>query len=171
MYNILITLYLMRLCFESIEGGVEYAREGGEEINDMINPLFDGNRVNLILQTAIDGYAARHKSIVNNIANVDTPGYQRIEVSFEADLKKAVRQLRETDQSEDSVDDERMVSRMRRVVPEVSIDGSKPLRADGSNVSIDREMANLAKNAGKMNALTEIMIRNYRDIKTAIKGN
>lgn len=137
----------------------------------MINPFFDGNRVNLLIQTALDGYAARHKAIVNNIANVDTPGYQRIEVSFENELKKAIRRMGDTSLTGDSVDDEGGFSRMTRVVPMVSLDTSQPLRADGSNVSIDREMASLSKNAGKMNALTEIMIRNYRDIKTAIKGN
>lgn len=136
----------------------------------MINPLFDNNRVNLLIQTALNGYGARHQAIVNNIANVDTPGYQRIEVSFEDDLKKAAKRLRESYPSGDPVDEGRGFEALKRVTPTVSLDTSPPLRADGSNVSIDREMATLAKNAGRMNALTEILIRNYRDLKTAIKG-
>jgi flagellar basal-body rod protein FlgB len=137
----------------------------------MINPLFDKNKNNLVLQAALDGYTARHRAIVNNIANVDTPGYQRIEVSFEDSLRKASKSLMSS-VSEETGENEGMSSVERMSIsPRVSIDTSQPLRADGSNVSIDREMAELSKNSGKISALTEILIRNYRDLKTAIKGN
>ncbi len=137
----------------------------------MINPLFDTNRVNLLLQAAIDGYTARHRSIVNNIANVDTPGYQRIEVSFEDDLKKAQKRLRSEVSGDDSAESGMSFTEIFRISPRVSIDKTPPLRADGSNVSIDREMAELSRNVGRVNALTEILIRNYTNLKTAIKGN
>ena len=137
----------------------------------MINPLFDRNRNNLVIQAALDGYTARHRAIVNNIANVDTPGYQRIEVSFEDKLKKAVEGLRFQGVNAGSGESERRMVDTMRITPIASRDGRQPLRADGSNVSIDREMAELSKNAGRINALTEILIRNYRDLKTAIRGN
>jgi flagellar basal-body rod protein FlgB len=136
----------------------------------MINPFFDGNRTNLALQAALDGYSARHRAIINNVANVDTPGYQRIDVSFEDSLKRAVSGLRDSTGDESGVDGQSGFERLARITPTVSIDTSPPLRADGSNVSIDREMAQLAKTSGRVNALTEILIRNYRDIKSAING-
>jgi len=137
----------------------------------MINPLFDRNRNNLVIQAALDGYTARHRAIVNNIANVDTPGYQRIEVSFEDSLKKAIEALRPHRLENGSGIDENQTVSSLSITPIAKRDMSQPLRADGSNVSIDREMAELSKNAGRINALTEILIRNYRDLKTAIRGN
>lgn len=38
----------------------------------------------------LDAYTHRGRAIVNNIANVSTPGYQRIEVSFEEQLRTAL---------------------------------------------------------------------------------
>lgn len=137
----------------------------------MINPLFDGNRTNLIIQAALDGYTARHQTIVNNIANVDTPGYHRLEVSFESELKKASKRLRSDIEGQEVEAKEDDFAENFRISPTVSIDKSIPLRADGSNVSIDREMAELARNSGRINALTEILIRNYTNLKTAIKGS
>lgn len=56
------------------------------------------------------------------------------------------------------------------VAPTIELDMSRPLRADGSNVSIEREMADLSQNGSKITQLTELMIRNYRDLKAAING-
>ena len=136
----------------------------------MINPLFDGNKTNLVLQAALRGRGARHSAIVNNIANVDTPGYQRIEVSFEDKLKNAVRSFDSTVNLQKRMDSAARVRAFDGVRPMVSVDKQTPIRADGSNVSIDREMADLAFNAGRLNALTELLIRNYSKIKTAIRG-
>ncbi len=137
----------------------------------MMNPLFDKNRTNLVLQAALNGYTVRHRAIVNNIANIDTPGYQRIEVSFEDSLRKAIGHLRSDSNKVYGKEGEKRFSGIMNISPKVSIDTRQPLRADGSNVSIDREMAELSKNSIKINALTEILIRNYQKLKTAIKGN
>lgn len=142
---------------------------GELEIN-MINPFFDRNRTNVILQSALDGYNARHRAIVNNIANVDTPGYQRVEISFEESLKKAIQSSGASSVSEGEPGSSNLFETLKRLSPTARTDFSEPVRADGSNVSIDREMAEMAKNAGKMNALTELLIRNYRDLKAAVQG-
>lgn len=34
------------------------------------------------MQAALDGFAVKHQAIANNLANVNTPGFQRTEVSF-----------------------------------------------------------------------------------------
>jgi flagellar basal-body rod protein FlgB len=136
----------------------------------MINPLFDGNKTNLVLQAALRGRGARHSAIVNNIANVDTPGYQRIEVKFEEELKRAARSFDSPAAAKNQANLYSSRSVFDRVRPNVSVDKQSPIRVDGSNVSIDREMADLALNAGKLNALTELLIRNYSQIKSAIKG-
>jgi flagellar basal-body rod protein FlgB len=39
---------------------------------------------------ALDGLAARHKALSANIANADTPGYQRTDITFEGQLAQIV---------------------------------------------------------------------------------
>ena len=44
-----------------------------------------------VLDKAADGAWLRNEAIANNIANVNTPGYKRQDVSFEAELKHALK--------------------------------------------------------------------------------
>jgi flagellar basal-body rod protein FlgB len=134
----------------------------------MIDPLFDTNKTNLVLQAALRGGEARHSAIVNNIANVDTPGYQRIEVAFEDALKRVVNTF--SCRVQNGIGSEPASRAFNMAKPAVSIDKQTPIRADGSNVSIDREMADLALNAERLKALTELLIRNYSKIRAAIRG-
>ena len=48
----------------------------------MFDRLFGSQPINL-LEKALAGSSLRHKVISNNIANINTPGYKRMEVSFE----------------------------------------------------------------------------------------
>lgn len=132
----------------------------------MIRPFFGQSLTQLTLHAAIEGRSDRHKATVQNIANVDTPGYQRVEVQFEDQLKKAMRGFRPQRGSDSSP----FGSSFDRFSTTAETDSRPPLRADGSNVSIDSEMAMLAKNSGELNALTELMIRQYTQIKSAING-
>ena len=136
----------------------------------MISPFFDGNRTNLVLQAALEGYSARHRAVVHNIANVDTPGYQRLEVDFEKKLQKEIRLLKPTRETAGISIGGGAKEELERLAPEVRVDKSAPIRADGSNVSIEREMGLLYKNSAKINDLTELLIRNYSQVKAAIRG-
>ena len=49
-------------------------------IDIISNPIIQG------MEKALDGSALRQKAIAANIANVDTPGYKSIEVSFAEQL-------------------------------------------------------------------------------------
>lgn len=136
----------------------------------MISPFFDRNQTNLVLQAALEGYGARHRAVVHNIANVDTPGFQRLEVDFEKKLQREISRLRPTREMAGPGSAERLKKGLENLRPEIKVDKSAPIRADGSNVSIEREMGTLYKNANKMNELTELLIRNYGTIKAAIRG-
>ena len=135
-----------------------------------VNPVFDTNRVNLVLQAALGANEARHRAVVNNIANVDTPGYKRIEVHFEEELQKAEKRMNSRSGTVDWVEGVSSDKEILSLRPAVRVDPSPPLRADGSNVGIDREMAELSKTRGKSIAMIELLSRNYRDIKAAIRG-
>jgi flagellar basal-body rod protein FlgB len=65
--------------------------------------LIDSTQTNL-LSNAMDAYELRQKAIASNVANIDTPGYKRKEVSFEDQLQKAEStHLKGQDQGIDSV--------------------------------------------------------------------
>ena len=42
--------------------------------------LFDTTQ--LALERAIEGAALRHEALADNLANANTPGYQRVDVDF-----------------------------------------------------------------------------------------
>jgi len=144
--------------------------ENNSKKRQMIRSFFRLNQTNAILQAALKGSTARHEAITNNIANVDTPGYQRIDVTFEKQLQKAVegRKSVGVDKWKDSSSDRRGV--LPGFAIQVSADSHLPMRADGSNVGIDREMVDLAKNTAQITALTEMLKRNYTKLETAIRG-
>ena len=54
----------------------------------LFNRIFDSAPINL-LEKALAGSSLRHKVISDNIANINTPGYKRKEVSFEEELVAA----------------------------------------------------------------------------------
>lgn len=72
------------------------------------------------LSSALNGLAERQRAIANNIANVNTPGYQARRVSFEEALAASV------DKGSGEV----------APLTRVSLD---PTRLDGNNVNLDTE--------------------------------
>lgn len=88
-----------------------------------------------VLSKTLDTAAARQRTIANNIANVETPGFKRSEVSFEDQL----RQVLESKSRSEVRKGLRDLSPLRRV------DVASPSRPDGNNVNIDAEIAGLAR--------------------------
>jgi flagellar basal-body rod protein FlgB len=72
------------------------------------------------LFSALDGLALRQRTIANNIANVNTPGYQAQRVSFEDALARSVQ----------AGDGHTTASTARSL---------EPTRLDGNNVNLDTE--------------------------------
>ncbi len=111
-----------------------------------------------ILAKALDATAARHKAIANNIANVETPGYKRMFVSFEDELRRAL--------EENS--NHRVRERLARLTPIQHIDWYSPSRPDGNNVCIDAEIADLVRNAMKQKALGVLLEGKIAMLRSAI---
>ncbi|MGB9866825.1 MAG: flagellar basal body rod protein FlgB [Bacillota bacterium] len=100
------------------------------------------------LQRCMDLCSKRHVLIANNIANVNTPGYKRLDLEFDKIMRQEVgRQL-----------GERSPTELWRTHPQhqtpvreqgfvaVQADYGTAHRNDGNNVDIDFEMALLASN-------------------------
>jgi flagellar basal-body rod protein FlgB len=103
--------------------------------------LFDTTQLGL--EAAIRGSASRQQAIAQNIANVNTPGYRRIDVPFEDALGAAMR----------SGDD----GRLDAMRPVAQVDPAAPVRADGSSVDMDTEAAAQAANGLQYESLVQVM--------------
>jgi len=99
------------------------------------------------LAKSLDAMGLRHRVIAENIANVETPGYTRSDVTFEEQLKAIM----------ESGDTESASAKLRKLSAEVNADWLSPARANGNNVSIDKEMADMVKNSLQYEALVQLV--------------
>lgn len=106
--------------------------------------------------------AARNSAIAANIANIDTPGYKAVDVTFKSALQSA------------GVD-------MARTSPRHLAAGGLPPgfdivelggdpRRDGNDVNIDHEMVRLAQNQLEYRFLARSLARRFNKLREAITG-
>lgn len=124
----------------------------------MIDDLIQ--RENYVLaKKLLDVSHAKQNAIASNLANVETPGYKRIDIqaNFDAQLKRAagandVQKIRDLD---------------IRTVKDLN---SPSQRADGNNVQIDQELLSMQKNAVQYEFLANYTSTSLNRLKTAISG-
>lgn len=104
------------------------------------------------LGRALDGLDARQRAIAANVANLETPGYQAKTVSFEDDLRAA---MRRGDPSAASVEVGRSVA---------------PTRINGNNVNLDIELMESSETVLVQRVLTQTLSSKYGMLSTAITG-
>lgn len=133
----------------------------------MLERLFNGSLGGL--EKGLDGNAARLRAIGENIANIDTPGYKRHEVTFEGQMQSALGQeevpLATTQPGHLSVGP----SSMMQVTPMKIVQDGTTMRNDGNNVDIDSELTKLAQTQMTYNALSELAKRRMENIKTVLR--
>lgn len=120
-----------------------------------------------VLSNALSVSSLRHKTISNNIANVNTPGFKRSEVLFEDKLQAALSGNRKLDMTQ--THSNHLTGRQNsNVEPAVITDLSTSMRVDGNNVDVDKEMAAMAENSIVHDALTQQLGKYYSGLKSAI---
>jgi flagellar basal-body rod protein FlgB len=107
----------------------------------------------LSLEKAIEGAAARQQAIAQNLANVDTPGYQRVDVDFHQTLANAMASG---------------PGGLSGVTFSPQRDASATVRADGSTVDPDVESAAQARNGLEYEALVQISKARIDIIQSAL---
>jgi flagellar basal-body rod protein FlgB len=114
--------------------------------------IFDSTQ--LVLDRAISGATLRNAVLANNVANVDTPGFQPSDVDFHAALKGAlaggpgaVEGLQFSPQSSGA---------------------PVALRADGNGVDAEAESAKLAENGLELSALVQVAGARAQIMRTAM---
>ncbi len=121
------------------------------------NILFPKNN----LQHALDASWLRNEVIVNNIANVDTPGYKRKTVKFEEFLNSEMKT------GKISKGQTKLQSSPIMVTRDYS---TLSYRSDGNNADIENEMAELATNSIRYNTLIQKMNGDFQNLRKVIRG-
>lgn len=118
-----------------------------------------------VLDKAADASWLRNEAISNNIANVDTPGYKRQDVAFEAELEKALGMNRYV-----SMDEKVASIKTNRLEGRPYTDYSNySYRLDGNNVDIENENVYLAENQLKYQGLLAGINQEFKNLQVVMK--
>lgn len=121
-------------------------------------------------QTGLDAAMLRQKTISNNIANINTPTYNRQFVSFEEKLRALV--------DGDADISGKMTHRDHIPIDPVGLKWAQPsvhsedwtaMRNDENNIDIDREMGDMAKNSIMYQFLLKRVSSKFTTLNTVIQ--
>ena len=110
-----------------------------------------------LLTRLLDASEMRQKVIGQNIANVNTPGYRRMGVNFEAELAEELQR-------------DSSITTSRQASPSVAYTTGLAARADGNNVDIDMEIGQMNKNAMLQQVYLQVMGAEMGMMRKAIEG-
>ena len=131
--------------------------------------MFNRSSIPLLVKS-LDASMLRARTIANNIANVNTPGYQRVEVSFEDELRKAL----DTTKLKGTRTNEKHLPLGRLDISGLNPKVEKPvdptLPSGVNNVDIDSEMAKLAENQLLFNFSAKFLKGKYTKLNAAIQS-
>lgn len=113
-----------------------------------INEIFD------IINAGIKSESLRQKAIANNVANLQTPGYRRVDVKFQDILAKAM-------ESSNGID-------VTELEAEIYQPNETPINSNGNDVNLEFEVGQMVKNSIKHKALTRLLAKKYQQIDLAI---
>lgn len=135
--------------------------------------MFPDDLTTEVLSASLRGLDARNTALANNIANAETPGYKRVDVSFESALADAV----ESDRARLHRGSEGFMpafSEQGRAIdsfdPSVGSVVTTTMRVDGSNVDPDNEMAQLSANTLAHQTVVSLLDKRFNQFRTAIMG-
>jgi flagellar basal-body rod protein FlgB len=131
--------------------------------------LFNRSSIPL-LSKSLDASMLRAKAIANNIANINTPGYHRIEVTFEDELKKALDKSKLQGMRTDDKHLELGKFDVSSINPKVKKPIDPTLPSGVNNVDIDSEMAKLAENQLLYNFSAKFLHGKFSRLNAAIQA-
>ena len=118
------------------------------EMKDRDYTMINTDRIQL-LDNAILAYTWRMKALSSNLANIDTPGYQKLSVDFEETLQQN-----------------------RHAIPGLrGVTGVEPrMRVEETPASLETELMNLADTQMRMQFSTRALHDHFEMIKSGITG-
>jgi len=126
---------------------------------NMVDPILQADSYQLA-KKLMDASALRQQALASNIANSETPGYHRIDVSPDfAQQLKASYETRGASSLGDSLKPLLVEDKDARAVS-----------PDGNNVGIERELLAMNKNSVEYGFESEVVSQNIKQLKIAITG-
>ena len=107
-----------------------------------------------LIDAGVKAETLRQKAIANNIANLETPGYRRIDVKFEELLAKCLRSSGEFDLSE--------------VEAQIYRPKQTPVKSNGNDVNLEAEIGQMIKNTLRHKAYIRLLSKKYSQIELAM---
>ncbi len=107
-----------------------------------------------LIDAGVKAETLRQKAIANNIANLETPGYRRIDVKFEELLAKCLRSSGEFDLSE--------------VEAQIYRPKQTPVKSNGNDVNLEVEIGQMIKNTLRHKAYIRLLSKKYSQIELAM---
>jgi flagellar basal-body rod protein FlgB len=127
-----------------------------------------------LLEKSLDLRAKNQNLISSNLANAETPGYIPSTLSFEGELKDA---LKNRGGETPSITHSRHIPLKGKSAGLETVQGSVtkvpdgPVGYDGNGVELEEEMKRLAENQILYNATIQLAVKKFEVLKTAIKGS
>lgn len=131
-------------------------------------------KTNYMLEKAMDASWLRNSIIADNIANVDTPGFKKSFVTFEAQLDRALRSEEEMKKCpQPYLTDKKHITFNKpldylSVRPRIQVEYDTNFKNDKNNVDIDKEVSDLNKNTLCFKMLATCFRNNYRMLNSVL---
>lgn len=110
----------------------------------------------------LDASVLRHEAIASNIANVETPGYRRVDLA--PDFQTALR----SQFADGARPSPGAIASLR---PRLAEDASvRSVRADGNSVEIETELLAMTRNRVEHEYLADLVGSNIKQLRMAISG-
>ena len=107
-----------------------------------------------LIEAGIRAESLRQKAISNNMANLETPGYRRIDVKFEELLAKCL----------DSPD----TANPGRIKPQIYRPEQTTVKPNGNDVDYENEVGHMIKNSLRHKAFIRLLDKKYKQIALAV---
>lgn len=114
--------------------------------------------VSRVLGLALDGVSLRQRTIADNIANVDTPGFRATSVDFETSLRRAVQNGEITDGSTNGVRAETSPT-------------DTPVGANGNNVDLRKETLAAVQSQYQYQILTRAVTDRFNIMRDSLSSS
>ena len=107
-----------------------------------------------LIEAGIKAEGLRQKAIAHNVANLETPGYRRIDIKFEEILAKSL-------ESSGTVD-------LNEIEPQAYQPKKTPVKSNGNDVTLENEVGAMIKNSLRYQTYIRLLKKRYQQIESAM---
>lgn len=126
-----------------------------------------------VLERSMDAAMLRHRTITNNLANIDTPGFKSQQVIFEDFLQDELNGVVGKQKLAAYRTNERHLPFANSggfAMPQVVSNPTNFVQNNGNDVDMESENTELAKNQIWYSGLTQLTAGSYQKLRSVIEG-